>query len=168
MNQIEVYCDSLPAEVKKELPADADLEAAICKAIDQTLCTHQLDDSEISVAIVGDEKIHEINRQFLNHDYETDVITFDLRDPDLGATHMNAEIVISAETAHRQANEMETSTLSEILLYAIHGTLHLAGFDDHEDEDRKKMRNAEREMMQSLGLEYKFEALDSDQRGAQP
>ena len=119
-----------------------------------------MDDAEISIAIVSDERIHEINRQFLNHDYPTDVITFELG-TNPATNNFQAEIVVSAETAMQIAEEVDTSLEMELILYVIHGSLHLAGLDDHTDEDRAEMRKNERAMMNSLGLDYRFESPES-------
>ena len=133
-------------------------------AVNESLLTHKIDDAEISVAVVGDDRIHEINRQFLDHDYETDVITFDLgAHPETGG--LQGEIVVSAETAVQMAREVGNEPGIELVLYVVHGSLHLAGFDDHSDDDREAMRGAERKMMSRLGHEYRFEAEPEEKFG---
>jgi len=81
-----------------------------------------------------------INKKYLNHDYVTDVLTFDLGD-NIG------EIIICPRLAAAQAQAHQTSTENEIILYVIHGILHLAGYDDHSSKDKIQMRRMENELM---------------------
>jgi probable rRNA maturation factor len=102
----------------------------------------------ISVAIVDDPTIHDLNRQFLQHDYPTDVLSFVLEStPEL----LEGEIVVSGDTAVAQAGEYSSTPEEELMLYVIHGTLHLVGFDDHEEVDQAKMRRAEQDYLRASG-----------------
>ena len=98
-----------------------------------------LDFDEINIIFVDDARIREINREFLNHDYPTDVIAFDLRD-DYGKV---AEIYISFETGMRQSVEYGVSFENEIARLVSHGLLHLAGYSDETEEGRDEMRRLE-------------------------
>ena len=157
MNTIEVHTDLRPENVAAQISSPEALESTLQNAANKTLEYREVDNAEISVAIVSDERIHEINRQFLNHDYPTDVITFELG-TNPATDNFQAEIVVSAETAMQIAEEVDTTLEMELILYVIHGSLHLTGLDDHSDEDRIEMRKNERAMMNSLGLDYKFES----------
>lgn len=106
--------------------------------------------SEINVAIVDNAQIHETNRQFLEHDYPTDVITFPWDEPE---GPLKGDIMVSAEMAAQVAAEYGWSADDELLLYVIHGALHLAGYDDHSDEDRAKMRERETHYLSSMGID---------------
>src|SRR5215469_11466373 len=77
---------------------------------------------EILVVLVSDRKISAIHQQFMGITGATDVITF-----------QHGEIVVSVETAARQAMEYESDLLHELRLYIAHGFLHLAGYDDHSE-----------------------------------
>jgi probable rRNA maturation factor len=111
--------------------------------------------AEISGAIVEDAQIHAINRQFLNHDCPTDVVSFLLdggrsvkarRGGRRGAgKSIDGEIVISAETARRSARELNTTPRRELDLYLVHGLLHLCGYDDLTPRERRLMRRREAE-----------------------
>ncbi|MDX1963068.1 MAG: rRNA maturation RNase YbeY [Pirellulales bacterium] len=96
--------------------------------------------AKISVAIVDDAAIQALNLRYLNHDYPTDVLTFPLEN---GARGLEAEIVISSETALRQAEEFGTSAQHELRLYVIHGLLHLFDYDDHDPGFAAAMRARE-------------------------
>lgn len=82
------------------------------------------DTVRLEVVIVGDKKIQTLNNQFLGHDYPTDVLSFNASDPAEGI----GSIVVSVETAERQANRAGVPLLTEINLLAGHGLLHLLGF----------------------------------------
>src|SRR5687768_7472738 len=86
---------------------------------------------EISLAIVDDAAMHALNRQYLNHDYSTDVLSFVLDDDE---TRLDGQLIVSADYAAREAPTFRWSTNDELLLYTIHGTLHLAGYDDLEPD----------------------------------
>jgi len=106
--------------------------------------------AEISIAIVDDPAIHTINHDYLQHDFATDVITFALGE-DGGV--LEGEIVISAETARSVALRHGVEPADELLLYVIHGALHLAGYDDLSAAPRKRMRAREQHYLSELGLE---------------
>lgn len=83
---------------------------------------------EVVVSLVSDRRIAQIHRDFMNIPGATDVITFE-----------HGEIIISAQTALRCAGEYGHSTLEEVALYMVHGLLHLNGFLDRTDAERKAM-----------------------------
>jgi probable rRNA maturation factor len=104
----------------------------------------------LSIAIVDDPAIHALNRQYLAHDYPTDVLSFLLEQDQ---TSLEGQVIVSADTARRTAEQLGCSPGDELLLYVIHGTLHLVGYDDLEDEPREQMRAAERRHLARFGLE---------------
>jgi len=111
---------------------------------------HGIERGAISLAVVDDPSIHDINRKFLDHDEPTDVISFALEEE---PGYMEGEIVVSADTASRTAGELGISPADELLLYVIHGSLHLVGHDDLTPEPRTAMRAAERKYLAKFGLE---------------
>jgi probable rRNA maturation factor len=137
------------------------------------LAAEQVASAEISVAIVDDAEIHEINRRFLGHDYPTDVISFLLdsvrrpsrsnaakktttrprktsapRNEIRGAgKSLDGEIIISAESAARTAAELRCPPIHELSLYLVHGLLHLCGYDDLTAGERRTMRAREAEVL---------------------
>ena len=82
-----------------------------------------------------------VNKKYLKHDHVTDVLTFDLGEG-------FSEIIICPQIACANAKAHQTSTEKEIILYVIHGILHLAGFDDHRPKDILQMRKMENELLQ--------------------
>jgi probable rRNA maturation factor len=110
--------------------------------------------ASISVAVVDDATIREINRRHLGHDWPTDVISFRLSeddDPDL-----HGELVVSAEMAATTARASGADPWHELALYVVHGLLHLCGYDDATDEDRMAIRRREGEILARVGLSNTF------------
>jgi probable rRNA maturation factor len=104
----------------------------------------------VSLAFVDNATIHRLNKQFLDHDEPTDVLTFPLSGA--GAKTLEGEIVIGAEVARTQAVERSHDEQAELALYVIHGLLHLCGYDDTMPAAVRKMRERERHYLQLLGL----------------
>ena len=104
-------------------------------------------DLEILFVVLGDEQMREINARHLGHDYATDVLSF----PMGTEPFLMGEVLISADTARREAAERGHSAYHELLLYAVHGALHLVGHDDHGTAARRRMRRAERAALAALG-----------------
>ena len=94
---------------------------------------------EILVVLVSDRKISEIHRQFMGIAGATDVITF-----------QHGEIVVSVETAARQAGEYKTDLFHEVRLYIAHGFLHLAGYDDHSESGFREMAKLQNELVERI------------------
>jgi probable rRNA maturation factor len=95
---------------------------------------------EISVVLASDRKISVIHQQFMGIAGATDVITF-----------QHGEIVVSVETASRQAIEYESDLLHELRLYIAHGLLHLAGYDDHSEDGFREMAKLQNELVERAG-----------------
>ncbi len=100
--------------------------------------------AEISVTLVDNTAIHRLNRQYLEHDWPTDVISFDLTGP---GEPLAAELIISTEMAIEAAARHGVAPTAELVLYLIHGLLHMCGYDDQTEEQRTRMRRRERELM---------------------
>lgn len=112
---------------------------------------------EISVTFVSTEEIHELNRVYRNTDSVTDVLSFPQYDS-VEEMHKNilislGDVVICPEQALLQADEFGHSGERELVYLFVHGTLHLLGYDHMEDEDKRKMRMREEEIMSTIGLE---------------
>lgn len=129
-----------------DVPVDAE---QIELAIRWALADSPYDEATVSIAVVDDETIHELNRQFLAHDYPTDVLSFTLEDE---PPQLEGEIVVSVDMARQNAVEAGWSADDELLLYVIHGTLHLAGYLDKDPDDYAEMRAAEAAVLDRLGV----------------
>jgi len=130
--------------------------ACDCGAIQRVLrraLEEGVERAELSVAIVGDEEMKRLNRQFTARDRTTDVLAFPY------GVHeglLEGELVINADEALRQAERATHGPQDELLLYAVHGALHLLGYDDRDDEQRKGMHRRALSVLASAGC-----ALDS-------
>lgn len=105
---------------------------------------------ELSVAVVDDPTIHLLNRKHLDHDYPTDVLSFLLEE---GDGRLEGEVIVSADTAQTNASEYGWSAADELLLYVVHGVLHLVGHRDKADDETAAMREAEAKYLRRVGVE---------------
>lgn len=119
---------------------------------------------EVDITIVSDEEIHALNRDYRDVDRATDVLSFALdedggEEPELlgGPTiHLLGDIIISAETAARQAEEFGHGLEREIVYLSVHGLLHLLGYDHMEEKDKVIMRAKEEEALREIKLSEEF------------
>ncbi len=114
------------------------------------------DDSEISVLICDADTIHELNRTYRNVDAPTDVLSFALNEGEEGMPEEEkalGDIVINLDRAAEQAEEYGHSRERETAYLSVHGFLHILGYDHYEEEDKKKMRQAEEDILKACGLE---------------
>lgn len=112
---------------------------------------------DIQYIFTSDERILSINREFLKHDYYTDIITFDYTEDDT----LSGDIFISVDTVRANAAEYGATPDEELLRVIIHGVLHLAGFKDKKPADAKVMRAEENEalsMWQTMNADLKKNA----------
>lgn len=107
-------------------------------------------DAKITIAFVDNPHIHRLNKQFLNHDEPTDVLTFPYTEP--GAKKLEGEVVIGMEIAREYAADRGHDAKLELLLYVIHGCLHLCGHTDTDARGEATMRKKEREYLAKLNL----------------
>lgn len=89
----------------------------------------------------------EVNKNYLEHNYSTDIITFDYSDE---KNILDGEIFISLQDAIENSKKYRVSTDNELLRLITHGILHLIGFDDTTDAKRKKMKTVENDMVQKF------------------
>jgi len=127
-------------------------DATIERAVQATLSLHGCRGAQISIALVDDAEIARLNETYLQHEGPTDVLSFDLNG-DIEAGRVDGEIVASAETAQRVAGERGGNPAMELLLYLVHGTLHLLGYDDATVDAATAMHAKEDEVFKALGYE---------------
>jgi probable rRNA maturation factor len=134
---------------------DIDISSLKIKKLVKALCCrfgrHEPTDTryEISIAIVDDNEIRKLNREFLNSKAATDCLSFDLSDDEKGLKIF--DLVVNGEMAVRQANLRGHSSEAELALYITHGLLHNLGFDDSMQNQARKMHETEDEIMQEFG-----------------
>lgn len=108
---------------------------------------HKKNVGEIAYIFCSDKKILEVNKQYLQHDYYTDIITFDYCEKDV----LNGDIFISIETVSSNAERFRVSFEEELRRILIHGILHLCGQDDKTPALRAEMTKKENEALEMWG-----------------
>lgn len=109
---------------------------------------------EVGIVVTDDEEVHALNRQYLGHDYKTDVISFGMSDegdaefvtPGERPQYLG-DVVISYDRAAEQASDYGHSTEVEVATLMVHGLLHLLGYDDMTEPDREKMHARQDELV---------------------
>lgn len=114
--------------------------------IKQVSFLHGFKVGDVSYIFCSDKKILEINKQYLKHDYYTDIITFDYTEN----SHINGDIFISLETVATNAQKFKVSFQQELYRVLIHGVLHLCGQADKTPDERNKMTQKENEALTIL------------------
>ncbi|MCE5304160.1 MAG: rRNA maturation RNase YbeY [Chloroherpetonaceae bacterium] len=106
---------------------------------------YQINNANLNIIFLSDAEIQKINKQFLDHNYTTDVISFNFDEKDL-----EGEVYISIDTAERQAIEYKVSLTNEVLRLTAHGILHLLGYEDDTVDKKEKMHNLEEKFLQKI------------------
>jgi probable rRNA maturation factor len=101
----------------------------------------------LNVVLNSDEELREINIRSLNHDYYTDIITFEI---DRDEHTLSAELYISSQRAQENARRFKASFRNELARLVIHGMLHLVGYGDKLAAEKKRMRRRERYFLQCV------------------
>lgn len=101
---------------------------------------------DISIVLCSDRALLDINRKFLNHDYFTDIITFDYSEDGI----LSADLMISVETVADNSKSLNVKFEDELNRVIIHGILHLCGYGDKTDEEQKEMRSLEDKYLKFL------------------
>jgi probable rRNA maturation factor len=113
--------------------------------------------AQVSIVVTDDEQVRALNRDFAGDDHATDVLSFSLEEGEPfttpGDERRLGEVVVSYETADRQAREAMHPTEDELAHLLVHGVLHLLGYDHMEAADETRMRSRERRVLGVLGLE---------------
>ncbi|MES3629871.1 MAG: rRNA maturation RNase YbeY [Longimonas sp.] len=94
----------------------------------------------VTVILGGHDLVRRLNVEYLEHDYNTDVLAFNLSEPD-GPTE--GEIYVDVETAQERHTEFDTTAAREVARYAVHGLLHLVGYSDKTEDGQAEMRRLE-------------------------
>jgi probable rRNA maturation factor len=145
----ENYGDRFNISLANEQSSHTVNERQLIDAAAAVLCDSVFETATVSIAVIDDNAMQQLNRQYLNHDWPTDVLSFALED---NGRHLEGEIVISADTAASAALELDISATAEQLLYVIHGTLHLVGYDDKSPDEAAEIRAAEARYLQRFGF----------------
>lgn len=132
---------------------------AIARTVDALLEAVDEPGSSVSVSFVRDPRIRALNREFRGRDASTDVLSFPLVEADgayAGAERLLGDIVISVDTAKRQAADYDAPIEREVQRLLIHGVLHLLGHDHMEARERKRMETEERRLAAAIGMPWPY------------
>jgi probable rRNA maturation factor len=138
---LEIACANLQS-------AEMD-EARLIEGVRRVMQAAGVASGDISLTIVDNAQMHELNRRHLQHNYPTDVLSFLLEHEN---DRLEGEIIVSADYAAEEAMKYGWPAADELLLYVVHGTLHLVGYDDTTPAAAAEMRRQEREILAWFGL----------------
>ena len=136
---------------QSELPIDAGL---VRRAVRAVLQGESIAEARIGVAVVDDATIRGLNRRYLKHDCTTDVLSFVLERSD---DRLEGEVIVCAQTARSAGPQFGWTAQNELLLYVVHGVLHLVGHADSTLEERGRMQSLERAHLAGFGIEPCYE-----------
>lgn len=152
-----------PPSIRIELISNTDIsDAAIEGWLDQQvqraieLC--DIKHAQLNLVIVGDEEMAQLHEQYTGVAGTTDVLTFDMAEggspPGSNKTpaHLESDIILCLDEAKRQAGERGHEPRHELLLYAVHGLMHLIGEDDHDEDDYQRMHAREDALLKQMGF----------------
>lgn len=106
-----------------------------------------MENLEINFLFVSDRLIHQWNKKCLNHDYVTDVLAFEMKEDGI-----LGDVIVSLDTAKRQAKECGHSYLKEVVILCVHGLLHMLGYKDKKKKDYEAMWKKTFEVMESVKI----------------
>ena len=109
-------------------------------------------DAELSIAFVDEDEIRRLNKRFLGKDFPTDVISFPL---ETKRRWVEGEVVVCVPVALKEATKMRMDAEDEIMLYVVHGILHLLGYNDIRKKDARVMHLLEKEVLSRFGYKVK-------------
>ena len=126
--------ERMPINIINKHPSARTPSKTLLKALQHISAQLAVENLEINFLFVSDKIIHQWNKKYLNHDYVTDVLAFEMK-----ASGILGDIIVSLDTAKRQAKECGHSEAKEILILCVHGLLHLLGYRDKRKKDFDKM-----------------------------
>ncbi len=140
---------------------------ALIAAAKKLLAAAGESDASLSVSLVGDAAIRELNREHRGKDSATDVLSFAIEPEFNGATNGSApermlgDVVISVDTARRQADGYDATLQDELYRLLIHGILHVLGHDHERVDERRAMEREERRLAGTIELAWPYETAPS-------
>lgn len=112
--------------------------------------------AEVSIVLTGDKKVHALNLRYRGKDKPTDVLSFPQRNGSEfaipGEPEVLGDVVVSIDTAGKQAAQFGVALEEEVALLTVHGILHLLGYNDETDEGADEMREREARALASVGI----------------
>lgn len=153
--------DVIITNLQNKIEVSKELESLIAKVINAALLAENVSgDVEVSIVLVDDEYIQNLNKNYRSIDAPTDVLSFAMRESvdesdiifECDEEELLGDVVISLERARSQAEEYGHSIEREVGFLVTHGILHLLGYDHETESERAVMRNKEEKILESIGL----------------
>lgn len=132
-------------------------EAAVRAAVARVLEGEGFTAADLSVVLADHATVRALNRDWLGHDYDTDVVSFPLGEDAAARREVDGEVYVDLDTAAERAPEFGVTMEHEALRYVVHGLLHLLGLDDATEEERAAMRRLEDRYVRDEGRSAKGE-----------
>ena len=132
----------MPINIVNQNPSQKIPSGLLRKCLQKISVALDLKNQDINFQFVSDREIRRTNKKYLHHDYATDVLAFEMKEKGV-----LGDIMISSETARRQACEQKHSYLKELKILAIHGWLHLLGYRDKKKKDAQCMWKKTNELL---------------------
>ena len=130
-------------QIEHAHPSRAIDEAALAALVHRTVTGEGFAIRSLGIVLADHETVHRLNRDFLAHDYVTDVLSFSLDEDAAAEGLVDGEVYVDLDTAAERAPEFDATFEDEARRYVVHGLLHLMGYDDATDTERSTMRRLE-------------------------
>jgi len=146
----------ITVQVDEQFEGKVDVDALHKLAIGVLKAEGKVGPLELGVVVTTDDEVHALNKEYLGHDYKTDVISFGMESeaefvtPEERPAYLG-DVVISYERAAEQGPEYGHTAEQEVATLMVHGLLHMLGYDDMEDEARERMHTRQNELLRRLG-----------------
>ncbi len=130
------------AFIIQEGPHEGLARAELVRRVRAMIDLLQLDKAEVSFVLTDDEHIHQLNKIYRKKDRPTDVLAFAMHEGEFGALagHLLGDVIVSVDTARKQARSRRRPILEEVTMLLAHGLLHLLGWDHRTDAEDRRMR----------------------------
>lgn len=140
MRKIQFYFEDVdPIEIKKSI---------LSNGVNELIANELKTTGEISIIFCSDEYLLKINKQYLNHHYYTDIITFSYVENSI----ISGDLFISIDRVRENAGIFKTEIIAEIYRVVFHGILHLAGYNDKSEAEKMAMKNKEEYYLERSGF----------------
>lgn len=145
----DAYPEAL--SVENDHPSRSVDETAVKRLIRHVLSAEEASLIHLSVVLTGHRTVRDLNQTYLDHDYNTDVLSFSLRDEvdEEAPAVVEGEVYVDLDTAAERHAEFETSFEHEVHRYVVHGLLHLLGYDDTTSSARRTMHELEDQYLEA-------------------
>ena len=139
-----------PISVQHDHPSRTVDEDTVVGLIRHVLEAEGASPVHVSVVLSDHDTVRRLNAAYLDHDYNTDVLSFPLREDSSSSDTAEGEVYVDLDTAAERHGEFDTTFEREVYRYVVHGVLHLLGYDDATDEGQQAMRTREDEYLDAV------------------